>query len=667
MLVAYSEIREQLIQLAGKIGELAQKRQIFHVESKVAEVAKKIDTDTFYIAAFGGFSSGKSTFFNAMLGERLFPAQSTPTTATINFLTYSEKRGIRVNYKTTDELESAKETGIPEYQALNIRDPRAGTSKDLSIETLASVSRESTDSLYVRSIEVFHDSTFLKPKGLVWIDTPGTDSVIEYHKSVTYSLIEQADAILFFIYAPVPFKNSDWLFLDDIRRIRDAISVDKFFFILNAIDGLEEQSQEEITKYVAKQLETKAGILRPQIFPISAKLALLASMKSRSMAEERELRKLLVGLGIDSDDRASALAASGFPKLQEALSDFLNKNKAWYLADASGQRLDALLSEIENSIQLEEWSLDKTVAELEAIEARLGPEISNKQAEIERILEDLYRDISGLAIDVLPLKDKMIVQMYQDIDEKHRLDSYTIESIIAEQKMLLKQTFERGLRAIISAYVDKISKVLDNFAANIGSALDIDFSLNIKSISSQISALSPRAFKREIHETVYDYERVMSHSGAGAGAVLGGLLAYLSPGGLGLLGGALLGSLFGGLFDRPKVNRIPRTITKTITDYAAMRKEAERIATEQAKLIAQAAREKLSDGAKGIVAHLRNQCEERLTDLRDQLKRIKSERSSKSLEANQRKEILSADRAMLRENRDRLEKLIAYAREKLDQ
>ncbi len=666
MLAEYTEISSKLVDSANDISALGNRRQLSQIPTKASEISEKLQTDTFYIAAFGGFSSGKSTFFNAVLGEKLFPSQSTPTTATINFLTYSEKKRLMVTYKTTAELEAAKATGLPEYLNINSSDSRAGTTVDLDIGALATVSKESPDSVYVHSIEVFHDSPLLKPKGLVWIDTPGTDSVVEYHKDVTYSLIERADAILFFIYAPVPFKNSDWIFLDDIRRIRNTISEDKFFFVLNAIDGLEEEGVDEIVKYVRKQLETKAGISKPKILPVSAKLALLDRMASLSQAEERELQKLMLGLGLHVGNRELAIEASGFPKLYEELSQFLTKSKAWYLADVSGQRLKGLIHDISKSIEIEEWSMTKSLSEIENAIAKLEPEIQRKKRVIDECIAGMRRDIAGLKVDVEPLRDKMVVQMYKDIDDKQRLDSQTIESIIAEQQLLLKRSYEKGLSGIIQIYAQKISDIFADFSSSINANLSINFDLNSGEFGGRVTQLTANNFQRTIQQTHYDYEQSDSYSGLSGGALLGGIAAMLIPGGLGFLGGALFGGGLGSMLDRPKVTRVPRTITKTITDYSAMRKEAEKIASEHARHIGQIARTKLEEGSRGIAEYFKSQCDEKLDGLHGELSRIHSDRNSRMLESDERKRTLTSEKNALADITQRIDGLIAISRERLD-
>ncbi|UOK56794.1 dynamin family protein [Bacillus sp. OVS6] len=57
----------------------------FHMLSaSLLEKAQSLQNKSFTVALFGAFSAGKSSFANALLGEKLLPSSPTPTTATIN-------------------------------------------------------------------------------------------------------------------------------------------------------------------------------------------------------------------------------------------------------------------------------------------------------------------------------------------------------------------------------------------------------------------------------------------------------------------------------------------------------------------------------------------------------------------------------------------------------
>ncbi|GAA3327291.1 hypothetical protein GCM10020331_066640 [Ectobacillus funiculus] len=56
-----------------------------HVYDEIVEKnEKRVETKQFTVALFGAFSAGKSSFANALLGEKVLPVSPNPTTATIN-------------------------------------------------------------------------------------------------------------------------------------------------------------------------------------------------------------------------------------------------------------------------------------------------------------------------------------------------------------------------------------------------------------------------------------------------------------------------------------------------------------------------------------------------------------------------------------------------------
>ncbi len=58
----------------------------------------QLQSENYLVTAAGGFSSGKSTFFNALMGEAILPAQNRPTTATITLLKHGSRKKATINY-----------------------------------------------------------------------------------------------------------------------------------------------------------------------------------------------------------------------------------------------------------------------------------------------------------------------------------------------------------------------------------------------------------------------------------------------------------------------------------------------------------------------------------------------------------------------------------------
>ena len=91
---------EQFKKACGTLHAIVNKQSVVSNESNLgdktvmetlAEVGKQLNEDTFRVLVMGKFNGGKSTFLNALMGQKLLPADPIPTTAIIGEIVYSDK------------------------------------------------------------------------------------------------------------------------------------------------------------------------------------------------------------------------------------------------------------------------------------------------------------------------------------------------------------------------------------------------------------------------------------------------------------------------------------------------------------------------------------------------------------------------------------------------
>lgn len=277
--------------------------------------AERLKNRKYTIALFGAFSAGKSSFANALLGEKVLPVSPNPTTAAINRICPPTKEHMHgtaaVHLKTEAQvLEDVQKSlkyfdqqckSLAEAEALIpkliekentegyvnvhlsfLKAFHAGYSiyQDTLGQTLKTDMNEfrgfvanEAQSCFVESIDLFYDSELTR-RGITLVDTPGADSINARHTGVAFEYIKQSDAILYVTYYNHAFSKADREFLIQLGRVKDAFELDKMFFMINAIDladSLEEK--EEVHTYVYEQL-TQYGIRFPRLFGISSLLAL---------------------------------------------------------------------------------------------------------------------------------------------------------------------------------------------------------------------------------------------------------------------------------------------------------------------------------------------------------------------------------------------------------
>jgi GTPase Era involved in 16S rRNA processing len=275
--------------------------------------AERLQKRTFTIALFGAFSAGKSSFANALIGERVLPVSPNPTTAAINRIVPPQEGWphgtARVKMKAADailqdvlyslellgvhahDMSSAlthintlspsqiNAKGKPHYSFLKAvqkgwSDAQDKLGKDIRItkEEFPAYVAEENKSCFVELIELFYSNP-LTDQGIVFVDTPGADSINARHTGVAFNYIKNADAILFVTYYNHAFSQADREFLLQLGRVKDSFEMDKMFFIVNASDLASSQEElDGVVKHVEMNL-LQQGIRNPRIYPISSYLA----------------------------------------------------------------------------------------------------------------------------------------------------------------------------------------------------------------------------------------------------------------------------------------------------------------------------------------------------------------------------------------------------------
>ena len=173
----------------------------------------------FLLVIAGEFNSGKSSFINALLGERVLPEGVTPTTDRINVL-------------------------------------RHGTAVSENL-------------LEAYLLERTHPAEVLREINIV--DTPGTNAIIRRHEELTRDFVPRSDLVLFVTSADRPFTESERAFLEQIREWGK-----KIVFIVNKIDILvRPEERDQVLRYVE---ENATGLLgeTPELFAVSSRQALEA-------------------------------------------------------------------------------------------------------------------------------------------------------------------------------------------------------------------------------------------------------------------------------------------------------------------------------------------------------------------------------------------------------
>ncbi len=191
--------------------------------------------DFFLLVIVGEFNAGKSAFINALLGQPILREGVTPTTTRVNVLRHGDEEG-----------------RVIENDHLHILTASVSLLENLSI-----------------------------------VDTPGTNAIIREHEVITNQFVPRADLVLFVTSTDRPFSESERVFLERIRDWGKKVVV-----VLNKIDLLQNEADlSEVSTFINENSSKLLGIT-PDIFPVSARLALQAKQGQPQLWDESRFEAL---------------------------------------------------------------------------------------------------------------------------------------------------------------------------------------------------------------------------------------------------------------------------------------------------------------------------------------------------------------------------------------
>lgn len=243
------------------------------------------------IAIVGQFSSGKSSFINALLGGEILPSGVTPVTAKVCEISYGENLGTAIsqnNPQDTNHLQNASQNIL---QNLSQNPPKNSSQnlpknllqnllievhyKDSSIKLKPLAYLHQVDSIENATISHFKLQAPIELlKNITFLDTPGFNSQNQIDTDTTNAILREVDGIIWLSLIDNVGKQSEKDILQEHLKQYSA----KSLCILNQKDRLKDS--QEISTSLAYANSAFSGFFA-EIIPISAKQA-LDSYKSDS-------------------------------------------------------------------------------------------------------------------------------------------------------------------------------------------------------------------------------------------------------------------------------------------------------------------------------------------------------------------------------------------------
>lgn len=445
----YTSKKKQLLDQLNRLQVVLQDMGNRTDLKKVEEARNQVLNEKFQIVVVGEFSRGKSTFINALLGNKLLPSSAKPTTTLLNIITYSKEPFIKLHYRN----KGVKEINEEIFKKLVApKEPIKGD--------------QESEKAYEQQVELFKTIDFAEighplsfcEDGVRIIDTPGTNDLDPAREQLTNSIIPQSDAAILLLSAIKILSESEMSFLQD--RIL-ASDIQKIFIVVNQKDLLE--SPEKVEKVYQHAYTNLKDILHePKIFMVAAKDALNARRKA---AGEELVTKRGKAIPV------KPLEESGFLELESALADFLQFERGAVKLQKPLQRMDKLVSDVlEKQIDFEYRALNLQMDGLQEKVASFRPRLDQVRLagkeSLKKIVIELNKEESQVTKWYEGELAKITAKGLETFDENRfrGMDdiSSKVEKAIAPLERSLHENKKKKMTDTAKRVIEEMSRQLNN-------------------------------------------------------------------------------------------------------------------------------------------------------------------------------------------------------------
>lgn len=370
--------RKRLYLLMNETLQVLQQLDMNDTINQIGVLKKKLKNDVFRVVVVGTFKNGKSTFINAIIGQGVLPSRVVPATAVISEVKYGADHEAVLHFINPMPSEDQIHASIPneikrhiqKYGEKNI--PPVSIPFDRINDYVTVPIGDNPQDLILGSpydrVELFWPLEILR-NGVELIDSPGLNDA-PVRTKVTMDYLDKADAVLVVLSATKLASQDEMESLEkgELSKFKEST-----FFIVNRFDEVPDGQRDQVVKYAELRLSGLKSKSRP-IYFVSA----LQALKARENGDNNLLKE------------------SGFVELENALSDFLVK-------DRGRIKLTQPLSSLKNIVNVQAREslknkyemLGENLQQLEAHYNQIRPKLAEQQKRKDQLSTRLNQELRG--------------------------------------------------------------------------------------------------------------------------------------------------------------------------------------------------------------------------------------------------------------------------------
>lgn len=283
--------------------------------------AKAVRDGLFKVTIMGTFSSGKSTVINALVGAKILPESTMPSTAVLTFIQYGTQEDVAYVYMEDETLKdgSVRTGQCIQMSVTDFQEEYKYHPKD-EIEFMEKGTVERFSKV---KYAIMHCSKPLMEDGVTIIDSPGLEDK-KVATDLALKIVQESQATIY-VVTEKGFAKPDRDYISTIHNCPNNV-----FFLLNKIDRVRKEDRESAISKLKLDIKSvftdkdgvfNEGLCERRMFGISALRALDARRKmtyDNEMEDERPL----------SDDECKRkFELSGFAPFEKELETFLTTDE----------------------------------------------------------------------------------------------------------------------------------------------------------------------------------------------------------------------------------------------------------------------------------------------------------------------------------------------------
>jgi len=263
------DVNEILNYIESDAASFLDARNVTKINSQISSIRKKQQDKNLYLAVIGEFSSGKSTFINALLGFRLLKEAVTPTTACATFIQRKGKHlSIKVDFFSGEKFTASDQDNDIQKLATYLQEKHFKCFHDIHsiVEALTS---DQSIAKTVKSLYIKVPNAII-PNNIIIIDTPGFNpgsDDVSNHSNITKYVVENvADAAIVLTPQEQAMSSTLICFLhNNLQRYLHRCT-----FVVTKMDVIEESYRKEILDFVKNRITHDFNLNAPRLYGLSA-------------------------------------------------------------------------------------------------------------------------------------------------------------------------------------------------------------------------------------------------------------------------------------------------------------------------------------------------------------------------------------------------------------